>query len=147
MPPVSGLAAIAHVIQLAVAPVFLLTGVGALLAVLTNRLARIIDRARMLESGLPAASGPGRLEFETELRTLCRRARLVNWAISLVTTCGLLISAVIAALFLGVFFNVDVSTAVGLVFIAAMLVLIGGLYTFLQEVYLATRTLRIGAPS
>jgi hypothetical protein len=146
MPPVSGLAAIAHVIQLAVAPVFLLSGVGALLAVLTNRLARIIDRARALESGLPAASEPRRLELESELATLCRRARLVNRAISLVTTCGLLVSAVIAALFLGVFFEVDVSTPVGLVFIAAMLVLIGGLFTFLREVYLATHTLRIGPP-
>jgi hypothetical protein len=147
MPPVSGLAAIAHVIQLAVAPVFLLSGVGALLAVLTSRLARIIDRGRALESGLIGASEPRRLELESELTTLCRRARLINRSISLVTTCGLLVSAVIAALFLGVFFDVDVSTPVGLVFIAAMLVLIGGLFTFLREVYVATHTLRIGPPS
>jgi hypothetical protein len=87
------------------------------------------------------------LELESELTTLCRRARLINRSISLVTTCGLLVSAVIAALFLGVFFDVDVSTPVGLVFIAAMLVLIGGLFTFLREVYVATHTLRIGPPS
>ncbi|MGB8275190.1 MAG: DUF2721 domain-containing protein [Alphaproteobacteria bacterium] len=147
MPQQFDLAAIAHVIQLAVAPVFLLTGVGALLAVFTGRLARIIDRARVLEVGLSTAAGHERVERESELKTLCRRARLINRSISLVTTCALLISGVIAALFLGVFFQVDVSTLIGLVFVAAMLVLIGGLFTFLGEVYIATQTLRIGLPT
>jgi len=90
---------IAHVIQLAVAPVFLLSGVAALLNVLTNRLARIIDRARALEALERAAPGGVAPELHGELRHLSQRARLINWAISLDTTCALCICALIAALF------------------------------------------------
>ena len=146
MPPETGLTAIAHVIQLAVAPVFLLTGVGALLSVLTSRLARIIDRARALETALELAAEVKQRDIETELAALLRRSRLINQAISLVTTSALLVCAVIAALFFGVFFSVDVSTLVGLVFIASMLSLIVGLLAFLREVHVAIRTLRIGPP-
>jgi len=146
MQPESGLTAIAHVIQLAVAPVFLLTGVGALLSVLTSRLARIIDRARALETALELAVEAKQRDIETELRSLSRRSRLINQAISLVTISALLVCGVIAALFFGVFFSVDMSTPVGLVFIASMLTLIGGLLAFLREVHVAIRTLRIGPP-
>lgn len=148
--PESGLTAIAHVIQLAVAPVFLLTGVGALLSVLTSRMARIIDRARVLET-LMAGVAESEMrktegEIEAELVTLSRRARLINRAISLATISALLVCAVIAALFFGVFFSIDVSTLVGLVFIASMLTLMGGLLAFLREVHVAIRSLRIGPP-
>ncbi len=144
MPQDSGVTAIAHVIQLAVAPVFLLTGVGALLAVLTNRLARIIDRARLLEERHGQRSGPDRAADEAHLRTLSRRARHINRAISLSVTCALLVCAVIAALFGGAFLETDLSGLIGAVFIAAMLALIGALVSFLQEIYIATRSLRIG---
>lgn len=150
MLPEFGLTAIAHVIQLAVAPVFLLTGVGALLSVLTSRMARIIDRARVLESLMAGAGGSkerkAKSEIEVELVTLSRRARLINRAISLATISALLVCAVIAALFFGVFFSIDVSTLVGLVFIASMLTLMGGLLAFLREVHVAIRSLRIGPP-
>src|SRR5208282_2324793 len=108
MPPETGLTAIARVIQLAVAPVFLLTGIGALLSVLTSRLARIIDRARALETALEVTAEAKQRDVENELRALSRRARLINQAISLVTTSALLVCAVIAALFFGVFFSLDV---------------------------------------
>ena len=142
----TGVYAIAHVIQLAVAPVFLLTGVGAMLGVLTNRLGRIIDRAR-------AAGGrcirrrrrSSRQHLERDLHALARRARLINQAISLCTTCALLVCAVIAALFAGAFLETDLSVLVGLMFIAAMLTLIGALVSFLREIQIATRSLRIGA--
>ena len=78
--------------------------------------------------------------------TLSRRARLINRAISLATISALLVCAVIAALFFGVFFSIDVSTLVGLVFIASMLTLMGGLLAFLREVHVAIRSLRIGPP-
>jgi hypothetical protein len=129
-----------------VAPVFLLSGVGALLAVLTNRLGRIIDRARQLERGLSTFAPGERVESERELATLDRRARLINAAISLATTCALLVCAVIAALFLGAFAGLNVSVLVGLVFIVAMLTLIGGLVAFLSEIRVAIRSLRIGLP-
>jgi uncharacterized protein DUF2721 len=121
-------------------------GVSAMLAVLTNRLARIIDRGRNVEAGLPRAvpeTGPA---MRDELAVLARRARLINWAISLCTVCALLICAVIVALFLGPFLRLDLSAAAAWVFIAAMIALCSGLVSFLREIFVATRHLRIGGP-
>jgi len=140
----SGLTCIAHAIQLAVAPVFLVSGVGALLAVLTHRLSRIIDRARLLEAAL--ASPVADQHMRVELAALTQRAKLTNWAIGLATTSALLICGVITVMFLGAFAGFDASTLVGVVFIAAMLALIGGLLSFLREVQIAIRSLRIGLP-
>jgi uncharacterized protein DUF2721 len=140
----SAITALAHVIQLAVAPVFLLTGVGAILSVLINRLSRIVDRARVLEDGLSQTMATARPGLHTELKTLALRAHLIHWAISLCTTCALLICVVIAALFVSAYLAVNVSTAVSLLFIAAMLALIGGLVSFLREIHLAIRSVRIG---
>jgi len=137
--------ALGHVIQLAVAPVFLLTGVSGLLGVLINRLARVIDRARHLEDRLTRVSETteeGRIHGE--LRLLSQRARLINTAVSLCTLCALLICAVIVALFVGAFLVTDVSVPIGFIFTAAMLALFSGLVTFLREIYVATRALRIG---
>ena len=140
----SGLQGIAHAIQLAVAPVFLVSGVGALLAVLTHRLSRIIDRARAVEAVL--ASPIANEHMHSELLALTRRARLINRAISLATTSALLICGVVTVLFIGAFAGFDTSTLVGVVFIGAMLSLIIGLLYFLREVHVAIRSLRIGAP-
>jgi hypothetical protein len=142
----SQVTAIAHVIQLAVAPVFLLTGVAATLGVLTSRLARIIDRARILEERLPTAAEQSRPRYLGELQLLSRRARLMNRAIGLCTTCALLICAVIVTLFIGAFLETDVSVAVGPLFVAAMLALFAGLLMFLGEIRLAMTGLRIGPP-
>jgi hypothetical protein len=140
----SAISSVAHVIQLAVAPVFLLTGVGALLAVLTNRLSRIIDRARVLESALEAADAAHARAMHVELSILSRRARLIHWAISLCTICALLICVVIAALFISSHLAANVSTAVSLLFVLAMLALIGGLVSFLREIHLAIYSVHIG---
>jgi len=125
--------------------VFLLTGVASFLGVLTHRLARIIDRARALEAMLHNANERERTEAERELVALSLRARLINRSIGLATVCALLICAVIALLFLGAFLGFDVKWLVGSTFIATMFVLIGGLVSFLREVFVATRHLRIGA--
>ena len=73
-----------------------------------------------------------------------RRARLVSHAISLCTMCALLVCAVVIGLFLGAFFGKDVSYGIGVLFIAALSALAGGLVTFLREIYLGLRYLRIG---
>jgi hypothetical protein len=140
----SGVAAIAHVIQLSVAPVFLLSGVAAMLGVLSNRLGRIIDRARGLETRVTNESPAVQDRLHVEIAILARRARLVSHAISFCTICSLLICAVIIALFLGAFFKTDVSNVIGVIFIAALAALAGGLVSFLRVIFLATRTLRIG---
>jgi len=140
----SGITDIAHSIQLAVAPVFLLSGVGVTLTVLTNRLARIIDRARSLEATLPAAPEASASSVHAELRVLSRRARLVQRAITLSTACALLICVVIVALFAGVALLRDLSWLIMVLFIAALCAFIGALLAFLLEIQAATASLRFG---
>ncbi|HKY08549.1 MAG TPA: DUF2721 domain-containing protein [Candidatus Binatia bacterium] len=136
--------AIAHVIQLAVAPVFLLTGIGAILAVMTNRLGRIIDRARVLEAGLAPAAPELIATVRADLSVLSRRARLIYRAITLCTTTALLICTVIALLFLSASLHFNATTPVTILFVAAMATFFLGLVWFLREIYLATVNLRIG---
>jgi hypothetical protein len=143
--PETGIAAIAHVIQLSVAPVFLLSGVSAMLGVLSARLGRIIDRARMLEArALNETDSTIQARQYAQIEVLARRARLVSYAISLCTICALLICTVVISLFIGAFFARDVSNVIGVAFIAALTALGGGLVIFLREVFVATRNLRIG---
>jgi hypothetical protein len=136
--------AIAHVIQLAVAPVFLLSGIGAILAVMTSRLGRVIDRARVLEDRLDGATAEQTARITEDLATLSHRARLIGPAITLCTTTALLISLVIAVLFSSAFFSFDATVPVALLFIAAMLSFFVGLLWFLREILVATASLRIG---
>lgn len=130
MPP-STLDGLAHAIQLAVAPVFLLSGVAALLAVLTNRLARIIDRLRSLDDDDPAAA--------PEAALLGRRIRAINRAITFCTYAALLVAGVVATMFVGVVFRVDLTAVVATAFVLAMGALIAGLTSFLAEIHLTTR--------
>jgi hypothetical protein len=138
--------AIAHVIQLAIAPVFLLTGIGALLGVMMQRVARIIDRARTVEDQLPTVDEKRAPGLHEELRTLSRRLRLVNRAVTLCVLAALLVCGVIGGLFITAYYawSPDLTRAVATVFAAALLSLIGGLLCFLREVYIATATLRFG---
>lgn len=137
---------ISNVIQLSVAPVFLLTGIGALLGVMANRLARIVDRARELEIKAAESAPPERDRREQELATMARRARLINRAITLHVLAALLVCAVIVGLFVTAYYAwaPDLTRALAAIFAAALLALIFGLLSFLREVYLATQTLRIG---
>ena len=137
-------AAVGHAIQLAVAPVFLITGIGAMLGVLANRLGRIVDFARVLEARLSASGEKERSEIHRQLAVFSKRARLIYAAISLSAMCALLICALIVILFLEVFLAVQVPSAIGVLFIVAMLSFIAALYCFLREVYIATANLRIG---
>jgi hypothetical protein len=134
----------ARLIQLAIAPVFLLSGVSALLAVLSSRLGRTIDRARTLESLLEGAEEKRRERMHLELDVLSRRAKLIYRAIALGVITALLVCSVIASLFISAFTKVDVSLVVAGLFVAAMGALILTLLLFLREVFLATRVLRIG---
>jgi uncharacterized protein DUF2721 len=136
--------AVAHAIQLAVAPVFLLSGIGAILAVMTNRLGRIIDRARVLEEKLDGAGAEILASLRADLAILSRRAKLISRAITLCTTTALLVCTVIAVLFLSASLRLDATIPVALLFIAAMSTFFLGLVWFLREIYLATVTLRIG---
>lgn len=137
----TSVSAVAHVIQLAVAPVFLLTGVGAILSVLVNRLGRVVDRFRALERAVPADEKTGPREIE--MRILARRARMIHWAIGLCTGCALLVCVVIATLFVGSVTGADISRVVAGLFILAMLSLVAGLVCFLREIALATGSIHV----
>jgi hypothetical protein len=139
-------AVIAHVIQLSVAPVFLLSGVAALLSVMTGRLSRVIDRARGLEGRWKGLDAAATRDGTSELAVLRRRAHLASWAINACAAAGLLVCLVIAGLFIDALLGTRLRWVVGAFFFLAMLALIAGLTFFLKEVYLATHTLRIGPP-
>jgi len=140
----SPIADIAHVIQLSIAPVFLISGIAALLSVLSGRLARLIDRARILEAQIANANGAAQDHLHDELSILARRGKLIYRAITLGTTSALLVCFVIASLFISALGEYPISKIVGGLFIGAMLALIAALLFFLREVFLATRALRIG---
>jgi hypothetical protein len=135
---------IAHVIQLAVAPVFLLSGVGVTLTVLTNRLARIVDRARVLEARPDHPEPDHQARLHADLKALAQRAKLVNGALTLCTSCALLICLVIVALFASPVLVLDLSGLIALLFVAAMAAYIGALLCFLREIFISTASLRIG---
>jgi hypothetical protein len=138
------IAAVGEVVRLAVAPVFLLSSVGVTLTLLAGRLARVVDRARALELGESKTHESELGELGDRLSTLETRARLLGRAIALCTICALLVSMVVVSLFLGALLNVHLALVISILFIVAMLSFIGGLSLFLREVFVATRTLRIG---
>ena len=134
---------IAHLIQTSVAPVFLLSGVAATLGVLTNRLARAVDRARSIEARLEDHTGdPEHLLYD--LRILARRARYLNAAISLCVVSAVMVALVVVTLFANAFFEAGLAMTIALLFVGAMLLLTGAFVAFFIEVRLATTTLRIG---
>lgn len=140
----SEIAGVVHSIQLAVAPVFLLSGIGVLLGVLTSRLARVVDRARQLEDRHFAADPAEADDLGRQLASLARRASLMNMAITLSTVSALLVASVVALLFGSTFINFNLALPVAAGFILAMIALIGALLSFLIEVRVAIRTIRIG---
>ena len=142
MPLTSALGDIAHVIQLAIAPVFLLTAVGTILAVLTNRLGRSVDRRRVLVARLPELDAAVASSASAELGFIERRVRLNYAAISLAVLCALLICLLIALAFIDAFLPMDLSKVVAALFVLAMLSLIGSLALFLREIFLGVNTVR-----
>ena len=137
---------IAHAIQLAIAPVFLLTGIAGLLGVMTNRLARIIDRGRWFDQEWDRLDEPSRSRYSLELAHLERRRRLASRAIHGCTSAALLVCLVIATLFIEALMAWPLRGLAAVLFILAMLLLITGLSLFLREVHLATFAVRVLHP-
>jgi hypothetical protein len=136
---------IAHLIQVALTPIFLISAIGVTLNVLTSRLARIVDRARVMEDILrqPDHRHDGR-DLHAALGVLARRARYIYAAITLITVSALFISLVVVMLFVNAFLRWDLSAFIACMFILSMLSLAAALLAFLIEVRIATNTLQIG---
>lgn len=134
---------VAQLIQASIAPVFLLSAVGVTLGVLTNRLARIVDRSRAMEERL-AAQPVDSPQLKSRLAVMARRARLINVALTLCTIAAFLVALVVVLLFANAYLHDDLSIAVAAIFVASMLSLAGAFLAFLIEVRVSTASLRIG---
>jgi len=133
---------ISHVIQLAIAPVFLLTGVGTILNVLTGRLARAVDRRRVLVAALPGLDAALAELAWRELGDQERRIRLVYVAISLSVACALLVCLLISITFIDAFAAWNLGKLVAALFVLALIALTGSLAVFMREIFLAVSTVR-----
>jgi small-conductance mechanosensitive channel len=133
---------IARVIQLAVAPVFLLTAIGTIINVLIARLARAVDRRRTLEEHLPEYANDRRAQAERELGMLHRRIVLVIWSTALAVLAALFVCLLIGTAFAGAFIATDLSRPVAVLFIAAVIALTICLLIFLREISIAAVSAR-----
>jgi hypothetical protein len=143
MPPGSTLSDVAHVIQLSVAPVFLLTSVGTFLAVLSTRLSRIVDRARVLEARAETLGGAARESLRGELRLLGRRRHLVHVAMTAGVCAAIFVCLLIASAFIGSLLGLNWWVFVAVLFIAAMIAFVIALVVFLREVLLAVASVKL----
>jgi hypothetical protein len=128
---------ITRVIQLAVAPVFLLTAIGTIINSLNVRLGRVVDRRRVVQDRLHSLDTEAASEAQRELRLLARRTRLIYHAIFAAVGSALLVCLVVASAFIGALLSADVARPVAVLFILAMAFLIGSLTVFLREIYIA----------
>lgn len=136
---------IASIIQIAVAPVFLLAGISGLLTVMTNRLGRVIDRTRILQQKAKQANDEQTLDdLSFEMERLAKRGQSINVAITLATTSALSICLVITCLFLGGLVDTNFANVIAILFIICMGLLIASLGLFLREVFLGTRSMKKG---
>ena len=142
-PAETGVHEVAQIIQLAVAPVFLLAGIGAFLNVCAGRLARIVDRARELEPRILDSRGDEHERLLAEVRILDRRMALVSRAIFLCVLAALLICAVVVLLFAASLGGARLGTAISLLFIASMVSIGVGFAVFLFETRIGSRAVRI----
>jgi hypothetical protein len=142
----AAITAVTRVIQLSIAPVFLLTALGTMLSVFSARLGRVVDRYRVLADRLPAVSTEQRELVRAEMVFLRKRRRVVNIAITLATAAALLVCMLIATAFISTIVGWDFSRPVAGLFVAAMLAFIGALLAYLSEVSLSVRSVWLKDP-
>ncbi|MDJ0792777.1 MAG: DUF2721 domain-containing protein [Woeseiaceae bacterium] len=146
MDSIAPLNTVSAAIQLAIAPVFLLASIGAILSVLTIRLGRVIDRARLVERRVSQVStDDARERLQAESTALWRRIKTINWAMRLAVGSALLICFVIISLFIGAFASVKIGAFLAVLFVLSMLLLALALLCLLLETSISTRKMLQGA--
>jgi len=133
----------ARTIQLAIAPVFLLAGIGAFLNVIAARLARVVDRARVLETLHPGADDAERARYVAELQTLETRMTLASRSIYLGTASGLAVCLLVIVLFVGELIDFNLGDLIAVLFVVAVALLAGAMVLFLRETRIALRSLHV----
>ena len=139
-----GVSDLAQIIGMAVAPVFLLAGIAGFLNVMSSRLGRIIDRARIVEVRVARVSGEHKAISQREMTFLWRRVDIINLAIALCSGAGLLVCALIAAIFIAALWQLNADVVIVGLFVLALVLLIFSLLCLLNEIRIATRSLRAG---
>jgi hypothetical protein len=134
---------VAETVRLALAPVFLLSGIGAFLNVLASRLSRIVDRSRDIEPQLLESRGSEHDRWIESLRILDRRMSLINWATGLSVTSAVLTCLVVVLLFAANLSRTHLGSAIALLFMASMLTIGAGFAVFLAETTIAARAVRV----
>jgi len=141
--PTLSVTTVADIVRIAVAPVFLLSGIASFVNVCTARLSRIVDRSREVEPKLLASRGAEHDRWLDELRLLDRRMSLVSWAISLSVLSAVLICAVVVLLFSANLSRLHVATAIAWLFIGSMVAIGTGFAIFLIETRVGSRAVRV----
>lgn len=131
------IADITHVIQLSVAPAFLLVAMGTLITILSNRLGRIVDRQRKLQDRLLETPETLTSEISQDLKALVRRSTLIYFAILFAVLGALLVCLVVASTFLGALLAVELAQMVAALFVLAMVMMVVAWSLFLREIYVA----------
>ena len=134
---------VAEIVRLALAPVFLLSGIGAFLNVLASRLARIVDRSRDIEPWLLASRGTEHDRWVNDLKVLDRRMSLINWATGLAVTSAVLTCLVVVLLFAANLIRTHLGTEIAWLFMASMLTIGASFAVFLLETTIAARAVRV----
>lgn len=142
MLPLSNLSDVTHLIQLAIAPVFLLNAVASIIGVLINRLSRAVDRTRVLDDRIARTDRKDAQRDEFELQVLRRRLWLIYLALTCEVLCALFVGLLIVAGFIGAVIGASFSIGIASLFVMAMISFISGLAVFLREIFLAVVSTR-----
>lgn len=138
----SGLTDVTHLIQLAIAPVFLLNAVASIIGVLINRLSRAVDRTRVLDARLHQTDGESAKQDQKEREVLRYRLKLIYLALTCEVLCALFVGLLIATGFVGAAAGANFSLAIAGLFVLAMAAFISGLTVFLREIFIAVASTR-----
>ena len=141
--PTTLLNEIVPVLQVAIGPVILISGVGLLLLTMTNRLGRAIDRARLLKAELAKRTDTEREQLLAQVNIIYRRARLIRLSITLAALSVLLVSALIITLFVTVLLHLELGFLVASIFIACMVSLFASLVAFIRDINLSLHALKL----
>lgn len=131
------------VLQTAIGPVILISGVGLLILSMTNRLGRVIDRARILDSQIPSISLADQGRKKAQLVILWKRAQFIRVSIILTACSALFAALLVVILFLTALLDLEIAWLITILFILCMLSLIGALITFIQDINQSLSALKL----
>ncbi len=131
------------IIQLAITPVILITGLGSLLLTMTNRMARIVDRTRSLAGQVRSAGPDDRLHAEQQLRIMFRRARFIRLAVTLNTLSIFCAGLLVVFIFVGAIWRLEMAAGIVALFFASVSFLVAALVAFLRDIFMSLAALRL----